>query len=257
MNIMSIFKKIQNMAAAQRVEPIDNSTRQPAPQPAPAPAQPTKPAPQPPSIPEVHLTPRRTIMRSQTDTRAFPLTETPQPTHDGTPASVHRIIDWLDVQVSARYRPTSTSTFCNIYAYDFTRLMGAYMPRVWWTAAAIRTQNFAARYNDTVTELNANALYDWFPTHGPMYGWQEVNFNQAQAHANAGRCVVMVAANKVRSRSGHITAVIPETDKLKAVGANGVTVYPLQSQAGRTNMKHFAQNWWNGHEPVKCYAKVL
>jgi hypothetical protein len=210
-----------------------------------------------PSIPEVHLTPRRTITRAQTDTRAFPLTETPRPAYDGTPASIHRIIDWLDVQRSQRYTPTATQTFCNIYAYDYATLCEAFLPRVWWTAASIRDRNFEVRYGQTVTEMNANALYNWFPTHGNRYGWKEVNLNEAQRHANEGKCVIMVAANKVRSRSGHITAVIPETDKLKAVGANGIIVHPLQSQAGRRNLKHFASNWWSsGHEPVKCYAKI-
>jgi len=208
------------------------------------------------NIPSVHLTPRRTITRTQTDTRAFPLTETPRPAYDGTPASLHRIIDWLDVQKSKRYEPTSTQTYCNIYAYDYATLCEAFLPRVWWTPATIQARNFEVRYGQTVIEMNANALYEWFPTHGRMYGWVEVNFNEAQRHANEGKCVIMVAANKVRSRSGHITAVIPETDKLKAVAANGITVYPLQSQAGRTNMKHFAQKWWNGHEPVKCFAKI-
>jgi hypothetical protein len=206
-------------------------------------------------IPQVHLTPRRPITRAQKDTRAFPLTEKP-PVHDCTPASLHKIIDFLDVEKSARYQPIQTATYCNIYAYDYAYACGAFIPRVWWTAEAIRTKNFTVAYGSTVTEMNANALYDWFPRHGSLFGWKEVSMSEAQKLANEGNCVVLIAANKVRSRSGHITAVVPETDKVKAVGSQGIIAYPVQSQAGRVNRKYFNTKWWDGHEAVKAYAKV-
>jgi hypothetical protein len=206
-------------------------------------------------IPQVQLTPRRPITRAQKDTRAFPLTEKP-PVHDCTADSLHKIIDFLDVEKSARYQPIQTATYCNIYAYDYAYACGAFIPRVWWTAEAIRTNSFTPSYGKTVTEMNANALYDWFPKHGPAFGWKEVNFAEAQRLANAGNCVVLIAANKNRARSGHITAVVPETDKVKAVGSQGIIVYPVQSQAGRVNRKYFNTKWWDGHEPVKAYAKV-
>ena len=65
---------------------------------------------------KVHLTSKREITRQQTDTRAFPLTEPNMPKGDGTPESVHKIIKFLDVEKSPRYKRTPASTFCNIYA---------------------------------------------------------------------------------------------------------------------------------------------
>ena len=45
-------------------------------------------------------------------------------------------------------------------------------PRVWWRptalAALARAQNVVPRYGDTLHELNANALCDWFEDHGPV-----------------------------------------------------------------------------------------
>jgi hypothetical protein len=64
----------------------------------------------------------------------------------------------------------------------------------------------------------------------------------------------MVAANKNRARSGHIVAIVPETDKHKAVQASGIVVYPLQSQAGLRNLSYFATKWWNNHEPIRMYV---
>src|ERR1043165_7665875 len=70
----------------------------------------------------VHLT--GTNVTRQNEKRAFPLSETP-PTrrHAEDQASVrlnavNQLIDWFNVESSARYRPAGGATFCNIYAYD-------------------------------------------------------------------------------------------------------------------------------------------
>jgi hypothetical protein len=205
-------------------------------------------------ITEIHLTPKRAITRKQTDTRAFPLNEPNTPKGDGTPTSIHKIIEFLAVEKSERYRPTSTATYCNIYAYDYCCLMGAYLPRVFWTAEAIRTLNFTPAYGKTLTEMNANALYDWFRVRGGQFKWKEVNITEGQRLANQGKCVIMVAANKNRSKSGHIVALVPETQTVKSVGTGGIIIYPVMSQAGRVNKRYFNSKWWNGHEPIKIYV---
>lgn len=205
-------------------------------------------------IPQVHLTPKRPITRTQTETRAFPLNEADMPKGDGTPESIHKIIAFLQVEKSKRYIRTAASTYCNIYAYDYACLMGAYLPRVFWTADAIKEMNFTPVYGKTLTEMNANALYDWFKSRSADFGWREVTTTEAQQLANQGKCVIMVAANKNRARSGHIVAVVPETDKVKSVGASGIIIQPVMSQAGAVNKRYFCSKWWDGHETKRIYV---
>jgi hypothetical protein len=204
-------------------------------------------------IPKVHLTPKRPINRTQTETRAFPLNENNMPKGDGTVNGIRKIIDFLAVDKSARYKP-GVSTYCNIYAYDYAYLMGAYLPRVFWTPEALKNLNFEPVYGRTLQEMSANALYEWFPSRGSQFGWREVNVTEAQRQANQGKCVIMVAANKNRSKSGHIVAVVPETDTVKSVGAGGIIIYPVMSQAGRVNKRYFCSKWWDGHEAIKIYV---
>jgi hypothetical protein len=55
-------------------------------------------------------------------------------------AELGEIIAWLAVDKPAhkRYQPRDGLTFCNIYTHDYCYLAGVYLPRVWWTQAAIR-----------------------------------------------------------------------------------------------------------------------
>lgn len=209
-------------------------------------------------IPEVHLTPRRTITRTQTDTRAFPLTESPRPTYDISPESIGNILDWLDVERSQRYKAGAGQTFCNIYAYDYATLLGAYLPRVWWTTEVLNSKDFSQiTYGSTVREMNVNALYIWFQHYGKQFGWHSVELKDAQAHANNGKCVIALAANKNRSRSGHITCVVPETDTHKANRVRGVVMHALQSHAGSRNEKYMSRDWdANSHERVMYFVKL-
>lgn len=204
-------------------------------------------------LPQAHLSTKAQITRQGTN-RAFSLNETDIPKYDGTTKSIHEVIRYLNVEKSPRYKRTATQTFCNIYAHDYARALGAYVPRVFWTEATIKSQTFNVSYGKTVLEMNANALYDWFKKYGDDFGWREVDSNEAQNLANDGKCVIMVAANKVRSRSGHIVAVVPETDKHKAVRVRCIMMTPLMSQAGATNKAYFSSKWWDGHEPVKIYV---
>lgn len=206
---------------------------------------------------EAHLTSKRVINRSQDDTRAFPLTES-CPQHNGTAESTNNIVDFLNVAKSKRYLPNSKQTFCNIYAHDFAKLMGAYVPRVWWTDKAIKDKDMeSARYGQNVTEMNANMLYAWFPKHGSSFGWEELpRATEAQEWADKGCCVIAVAANSVASKSGHITAVVPQSEDFKPVGSKGIWIKVVQSQAGKTNQNRFVSNWWiTGHKPVKFFVK--
>ena len=202
----------------------------------------------------VHLTSARPVTRANFQ-RAHRLNET------GMPATrkAEDVIAWLQVERSARYKPTASATFCNIYAYDYATLMGAYLPRVWWTTAAIsrmkQGDEVAAAYGQSVTELNANMLYQWFLTWGRDFGWRSVSANEAQEQANEGKCVIGVAARVNKSMSGHIVAVAPEGENGSATRVAGMVTVPLQSQAGRTNFRYKAAWWWGkGYEQMMWYV---
>jgi hypothetical protein len=187
--------------------------------------------------------------------RAFPLNELNMPKGDGTVSGLRKLIDFLDVQRSRRYIRTSTSTFCNIYAYDYAYLNGAFLPRVWWTDSALLELKFEnPQYGKNLREMSANDLYDWFYKYGAEFGWKEISTTEAQIAANNGKCVILVAANRNRKKSGHIVAVVPETNEVKCVGANGVIIYPVMSQAGSVNKKYFCDKWWDGHDRPRIFV---
>ena len=209
-----------------------------------------------PEIPVVHLS-KKDVTRFEEKNRAFPLSESDMPFSDGTVAGVHRVIDFLNVEKSLRYKRTHHATFCNIYAHDYAFLMHAFLPRIYWNESTIRTKRFECEYGVTVHELNANELYGWFDKYGAQYGWSQVaNISDAQVLANKGQCVIMTTANKDRTRSGHILAIVPETDDCKAIGSGGIYISPVQSQAGAVNKKYFSSfpGWWDKMEPYKIYV---
>ena len=206
-------------------------------------------------IPQIHLFSSAPSTRSMISRRAYPLNEANMPIGDGTVSAIRRIIDFLDVTKSVRYIRTATTTFCNIYAYDYAYLSGAYLPRVWWTPDTLQSLDFDNPvYGKSLVEMSANSLYEWFRNYGASFGWKEVNVTDGQIAANNGKCVIMVAANRNRNKSGHIGAIVPETDSEKCVGANGLIIYPVMSQAGSVNKKYFCAKWWDGLEKPGVYV---
>jgi hypothetical protein len=193
--------------------------------------------------------------RSSVDGRAYPLDEPDMPRREpsGEPAaklgSLQNILDFLDVERSARYQPTSAATFCNIYAYDYCYLARAYLPRVWWTDRAVASlragQAVSAAYGTTIREQTANQLFDWLNDWGDDFGWVRVfDFKLLQSQVNQGGVGLICAQRKVLSRSGHITVVLPETAHNSALRSGTNVLVPLQSQAGARNKKVFVRDWW-------------
>ncbi|WP_296616573.1 SH3 domain-containing protein [Sphingomonas sp.] len=187
------------------------------------------------------------------------LAEPGQPARSGaTPAELTRslgtLIDWLAVDNSRylRYKPRGGLTFCNIYAHDYCHLAGVYLPRVWWNAAAIerlaRGENVAPAYGSTIDEVRANDLFRWLRDFGLRFGWRRtVSLTELQTEVNVGAIGVIVARRKEDGRSGHIVAVVPETDDNRAKrNSAGEVIAPLQSQAGSVNFKYGTgrTNWW-------------
>jgi len=221
------------------------------------PAGTAPPAPTAAVITDVHLGENAGAKPSSAGARAFAIGDPAAPRREAADlaGSLGRIITYLDVERGARYQPTVTSTFCNIYAYDYCYLAGVYLPRVWWTNSALvqlaRGTAVAVRYGDTVHELNANSLFSWLVDMGSQFGWRRIfDLDEMQAHANAGGVGVICAQRTELNRSGHIVAVVPETAAQSAARTGGRVVRPLQSQAGRQNFRYTngPRAWWQGAE---------
>jgi hypothetical protein len=213
------------------------------------------------TIPDVYMpnpsnTPRRRIDPASAYTVNEPGNGQPSRTGN-TPAdraaSLQSIIGWLSPETPAhkRYQPTASATFCNIYAHDYCKLAGVYLPRVWWNAAAIANwkagQSVSPQYGVTIVEVTANALVGWFKDYGSMFGWRSsTSLTELQDEANKGSVVVMVGR---APNHGHIVAVAPESAQHQARrDPAGAITTPLQSQAGSTNFNYGATStWWKTH----------
>lgn len=183
-------------------------------------------------------------------------------TADGKKQAIRDIIEKLNVEVSTRYQPTDKHTFCNVYACDLIYFCGEYVPRVWFTQLALKKllkgDAVDIVYGETVYEVNANGLHDWFLAWGDDFGWEPMHdFDMLQAMVNShGGIGIICAKRRELSRSGHITVVVPETDTHKATRMKGTVIYPLQSQAGLKNYKYFSlavKDWWN-HDRYSSYV---
>ncbi len=206
---------------------------------------------------------KRHIDRDNKQGRAFPIGESNRPkrVHSSIAkkaASLHKIVDWLDVEKSKRFAPESSKTFCNIYAYDYVYLTGCYIPRVWWMSSAIANlvqgKEVTVKYGQTVKEMNANSLHEWFEEYGGVFGWKrKFDITEVQEDANKGKVCIITARRIELNRSGHIVAVVPEVEGNDALSAvrfdDGRVKFPLQSQAGGTNRKYFkdinGSKWWS------------
>jgi hypothetical protein len=209
------------------------------------------------AIMAVHLGEHANARLDATGGRAFALGDPTAPRRGAIDpvADLASIINYLDVERSARYQRTSASTYCNIYAYDYCYLARVYLPRVWWTGTALeklaRGETVEVRYAVSVNELNANSLFDWLNDYGGRFGWRRMfDLDALQSHANAGGVAVICAKRKELNRSGHIAAVVPETATHVAARSGGSVVRPLQSQAGASNHRYTngPRAWWQGTE---------
>ncbi len=225
---------------------------------------PTIPSPTPPTsgIVAVYM-PRKagTITKRTDKAGAHSLNEPGQPERQGsTPDDLRNdltaIINWLAVDnpKHLRYQPNSISTFCNIYAHDYCHLAGVYLPRVWWSQAAImdlaRGKSVQPLYGKTIDELRANDLFRWLRDFGPDFDWRQTStLTKLQTGVNQGGIGLIVARRVLDGKSGHIVAVVPETNakKAKRNSAGDVTA-PLQGQAGARNFRYGTgkQDWWKG-----------
>lgn len=216
------------------------------------------------TIPAVHLGEGRPdVKRARDGGHAHPLGEPgmPRRTEGSDEARAGQLLDivrYLDPEKAshARYAPKTTATYCNVYAYDFCYLAGAYLPRVFWKDAALARlrngENVPVEYGTTVHELSANALYDWLADHGEAFGWRgTTSLDVLQAAANDGEVCLIVAQHVNANSSGHIVAVVPEHKGFEAArGSDGGVLRPVESDAGRKNHRFVVKPsaWWQAKQ---------
>lgn len=226
-----------------------------------APVDDFEPPPPVAGLPPAHLRQDRPdITRRRDGGRAYPLGEAGRPRRRGATAAeraaeLTAIVDWLGVDDPAhrRYPRQGSTTFCNIYAYDYCYLAGVYLPRVWWTGPALNRlgagETVMPLYGDTVRELTANELFDWLLGFGPAFGWRRLFDETAlQESANAGEVCVICAQRVRREQSGHITAVVPEVAGREALRRGATVTTPLQSQAGWNTIRYGTPHWWSAEK---------
>jgi len=212
------------------------------------------------AIPAVHLEEGRPDVKRDRDARhAHPLGEPGMPRRTGSTeekraAQLLDIVRYLDPEKAshARYAPKTSATYCNVYAYDFCYLAGAYLPRVFWKADALARlragETVPVAYGTTVEELSANRLHDWLADHGEAFGWHgTTSLDVLQAAANDGEVCLIVAKHVNANSSGHVVAVVPEHGSFAAArGGDGSVLRPVESQAGRNNHRFTVKSsaWW-------------
>lgn len=175
--------------------------------------------------------------------------------------STNAIVDELDASNSHRYqaqnRDSGFVTFCNVFAHDYAFLMGAFVPRVWWSYSRAEIEGFEAsgQWPEPTTantrEMRASAIEDWFADWGHRFGWSRLGttdpdgLTAAQDHANDGRVVIMVGDTDT-SAPGHITAVIPETTAVPAKrDDDGRVIRPAQSESGAVPTTRGTSGWFD------------
>jgi hypothetical protein len=205
-----------------------------------------------------------TITRRTAPAGARSLNEASMPSRTGDTVQkrtqdIAAIITWLNVEntsTNLRWAPGNGRTFCNVYAHDFCMLAGAYLPRVWWTGAALvklaKGEKVEPLIGSTLDEQRANDIFRWLRSFGPDFGWRETGtLTKLQEAANLGGVCLIVARRKEDGKSGHVVPVVPETDQWKAArNTAGEVTTPLQSQAGRVNFNYGRgdRKWWEGDE---------
>ena len=167
---------------------------------------------------------------------------------------LHAIVDYLAVDRvrHQRYRPAKGATFASVYAHDYCRLAGVYLPRVWWTPDAIerlaRGEPVEPQLSRTIDEQRADDLFRWLRGFGERFGWRQAGTaTELQTEANAGAVGLIAAMSGSDGRPGHLAIVVPETpDRRARRNAAGEVIAPLQSQAGRRNVRYGTgrPGWW-------------
>jgi len=183
-----------------------------------APTPPPEPAPGHPEVYDgIHPAPG-TVSMARANFNHPPLTNAPG---QRNPAIYSQLINQFAVGNNPRYLPDNGNTYCNIFAWDVSRAMGAEIPH--WVDSA---GNIKAPGAQHASEININGGVNWMRNHGvTQFGFHSCTPQQAQNAANQGKLAVVMWKN-TGSGHGHVAVVRPGT--LTAGG-------PQIAQAGRHN----------------------
>lgn len=157
---------------------------------------------------------------------------------DRDPALYRDVINQFAVETNPRYAQNQGNTYCNIFAWDVTKAMGAEIPH--W----VDSHGNPAGISSNNRELDANGAVNWIATHGQKAGWQAVTAEDAQAFANAGQPVVATWHNP--GGIGHIGVVAP--------GEYSPQQGPHLAQAGAKNFNEGYVTDGFGNRPVVYYV---
>jgi hypothetical protein len=170
---------------------------------------------------------------------------------------IYNLLDYLDVEHSARYQPAAGATHCDCYVGDYCAARGVYLPSVFWNNSVIQNGHpfpekailGPVEKGGTVRKLNANALFKWLLDYGTDFGWSEIrNFTALQHLANKNAVCIISAKNRNPGKSGHIVVVIPEWLEKLAIAVRdgrGLVAYPVTSEGGEKCRKiSSGDNWF-------------
>ncbi len=138
---------------------------------------------------------------------------------DRSASKYAEVLDQFAVGDNPRYAKRNGNTYCNIFAWDATKAMGAEIPH--WVD---RNGNPAAVGAPGAREMDANSTNHWLHNHGERNGWRRVSAAEAQQMANQGHPAVASWNNP--GGIGHIAMVRP--GELTSRG-------PATAQAGSRN----------------------
>lgn len=152
-----------------------------------------------------------------------------------------QLINQFAVGNNPRYLPGDGNTYCNIFAWDVSRAMGAEIPH--WVDAS---GHIAAPGAPHASEININGGVNWMRSHGVnQFGWKSCTEQQAQNAANTGELAVVMWKN-TGSGHGHVAVVRPGS--ITAVGA-------AIAQAGRHNFNEgHVQNGFGQLGPLEFFS---
>lgn len=156
------------------------------------------------------------------------------------PTSYEAILAQFDVEHNPRYVPRDGKTYCNIFAWDVTRAMGAELPH--WVDPLGRPTTCD---DPSGQRMNCNAISEWLHSVGHSYGWTQTDEEGAVRAAALGHPTVAIWRNP--SGNGHVAMVRPD-----GMGLSG----PFCAQAGKVCFQQgevarafggFVPEWWS-HE---------
>lgn len=151
------------------------------------------------------------------------------------------VLDALPLETSPRYQPRAGLTFCNIFVWDCTLLLGCEVPH--W--AGVGGEPVAVGRG---REQTANDMSDWLQDFGARYGWGPCGPATAQLLASRGNPAVAVWRNP--GGTGHIAMVRP--GDLHPVRG------PCIAQAGKTNFRHgHVLEGFGAGRPVDYFVHLL